>query len=429
MAMESTRVEARGAAAREPASGLGARAERWLLGKLYEGAGRPAVRFRLSDGTEVGGPVGAPALVIRDRATLLRLVLDSEMYFGEAYTDGRVEVEGDFVDFLSEVCRSTRDAPPVGALHHGAARLFLAGQRPRANTPEAARENISRHYDIGNDFYKLWLDRDLIYTCAYFRSPDDTLEEAQQAKLDHVCRKLRLAPGESVVEAGCGWGTLALHMAARYGVRVRAYNISREQIAFARERAQEVGLASRVEFVEDDYRAIEGRYDAFVSVGMLEHIGLENYENLGRVIDRSLGAGGRGFLHFIGRARPRPLNAWIERRIFPGAHIPALSEALAVLEPHDFAVEDVENLRLHYERTLACWLERFERAAPKVERMYDARLVRAWRMYLGGSIAAFRTAWLELFQVAFARVGKNDLPRTRAHLYGGPRDSWTAATS
>ena len=163
----------------------------------------------------------------------------------------------------------------------------------------------------------------MAYTCAYYPTAAATLDEAQVAKMDHVCRKLRLQSGETVVEAGCGWGTLALHMARHYGVRVRAFNISREQIAYARERAARAGLSGQVEYVEDDYRNISGRFDAFVSVGMLEHVGVENYETWAAVIRRALGGRGRGLIHSIGRNYPAPLQPWIEKRIFPGAYPPS----------------------------------------------------------------------------------------------------------
>jgi cyclopropane-fatty-acyl-phospholipid synthase len=235
--------------------------------------------------------------------------------------------------------------------------------------------------------------------------------------MDHVCRKLRLRPGETVVEAGCGWGALALHMATRYGAQVKAFNISREQIAYARSRARALDVEWRVEFIEDDYRNINSRYDAFVSVGMLEHVGRDHYDELGGLIDRCLQRDGRGLLHSIGQIRPAALNAWIEKRIFPGAYPPTLREMVAILEPQGFSVIDVENLRLHYALTLEHWLRRFEDARGRVGAMYDERFVRAWRLYLAGSLAAFNTGELQLFQVLFARGASNEVPWTRAHLY------------
>src|SRR4030095_2282029 len=195
-----------------------------------------------------------------------------------------------------------------------------------------------------NDFYGLWLDRELVYTCAYFPTPEASLEEAQVAKMEHVARTRRLRRGERVLEAGCGWGALALHLARRHGVRVRACNVSAEQVAWARERAQREGLAERVEFVEDDYRMLTGRYDAFVSVGMLEHVGPEHYADLRRVIDRTLASHGRGLLHSIGRNRPIEFGPFVARRIFPGAYPPTLREMVGLLEPADLSVLDVENL-------------------------------------------------------------------------------------
>jgi cyclopropane-fatty-acyl-phospholipid synthase len=220
-----------------------------------------------------------------------------------------------------------------------------------------------------------------------------------------------------VVEAGCGWGTLALHMARHYGVRVRAFNISREQVAFARARAASLGLSSQVEYVEDDYRNISGHYDAFVSVGMLEHVGVANYASLGEVIARSIGTQGRGLIHSIGRNRPAPLQPWIEKRIFPGAYPPSLAEMMQIFEPWDFSVLDVENLRLHYAQTLRHWLALFETASGRVREMFDEKFVRMWRMYLAGSIAGFTTGALQLFQVVFAPRDNNDVPMTREHLY------------
>jgi cyclopropane-fatty-acyl-phospholipid synthase len=278
----------------------------------------------------------------------------------------------------------------------------------------AAQANVHHHYDIGNEFYRLWLDENMVYTCAYFPTAEAALEDAQIAKFDLVCRKLQLRPGERVIEAGCGWGTFALHMARRYGVSVRAFNISSEQIAYARDRAREQGLMAAVEFVADDYRNVQGRFDVFVSLGMLEHVGADNYPDLGRVIDRSLTASGRGLLHFIGRNQPAPLNAWIRKRIFPGAYAPALSEVFEhVLEPHDLSVLDVENLRLHYAKTLQHWRRRFNAAVPQVAAMFDETFVRAWELYLAGSEAAFRTGSLQLFQVLFARGRSNAIPWTR----------------
>jgi cyclopropane-fatty-acyl-phospholipid synthase len=203
-------------------------------------------------------------------------------------------------------------------------------------------------------------------------------------------------------------------MAKQYGVTVRALNISAEQIAHARNRAKEDGLADRVEFVEDDYRNVRGDHDVFVSIGMLEHVGMPDYQTLGRVIDRSLTDRGRGLLHFIGRNQAAPLNPWIRKRIFPGAYAPTLREVFQhVLEPQALSVLDVENLRLHYAKTLESWRHRFEDSVYQVATIFDEPFVRAWRLYLAGSQAAFTTGTMQLFQVLFARGSSNAIPWTR----------------
>ncbi len=412
-----TRESAAGAAAHPKAARTTKRrsvASR-LIGRLLDAYGGPPVRVVLWSGEEVAASERPPLATVRlrDRRVLLELLWDPDLAFGDAYSEGRIEVEGDLARFLESVFCSARAGRRRGLPWPGLPRLSWL-----ADPIEEARRNIHHHYDVGNDFYRLWLDERLVYTCAYFPDPAAGLEQAQLAKMDHVCRKLALRPGEEVVEAGCGWGSLALHMAERYGVRVRAYNLSSAQIVHAREEARRRGLEAQVSFVEDDYRNITGRYDAFVSVGMLEHVGRDQYAALGRVIARALKPEGRGLLHSIGRARPQRMNRWLVRRIFPGAYIPSLKEMMDVFEPENLAVLDVENLRLHYARTLEHWLERLERAAARIRAAYDERLVRAYRLYLASSIAAFRTGSCHLYQIVFSRAGNDRIPWTRAHVYG-----------
>ena len=379
--------------------------DRWALERIRASVATAPIRFVLWDGFALepdGPPIGS--ISFKNRRALFSWVWDPDLNFGEAYMFGAVEIQGNLVAVLEAIYR---------ALPERDDRWRRMCQR--VNDRRASRENVHRHYDLGNDFYRLWLDRELVYTCAYFPTKDATLEDAQIAKTDLICRKLCLHSGDRVIEAGCGWGSLAMHMATKYGARVRAFNISTEQIAYARARAKEAGVAGQVEFVEDDYRNLRGTYDVFVSVGMLEHVGLAEYASLGQVIDRSLAHNGRGLLHFIGRDRPGLLNPWIRKRIFPGAYPPTLSEvSLRILEPHGLSVLDVENLRLHYVKTLEHWSERFERTADRVATVFDETFVRAWRLYLAGSQAAFSTGSMQLFQVLFARRGSNQIAWTRA---------------
>ena len=383
--------------------------DRWLAERVQRLVEPVAVRLELWDGSSPFAarrpPVGD--LVVRDRRTLLGLVVNPELWFGETYAAGRLAIRGAVEPVVEALSRLS------GPATSWRARIMAALAAP--NTLRDARRNI-HHYDLGNDFYQLWLDPDLVYTCAYFADPAMSLAAAQRAKLDLVCRKLRLRPGDTVVEAGCGWGALALHMARHYGVTVKAFNVSREQLDFARARAARDGLMGQVEFIDDDYRNVQGECDVFVSVGMLEHVGLRHFHSLAAVLGRTVRRhGGRGLLHFIGRDVPRPLNTWIRRRVFPGAYPPTLAEVTSrVLAPAGMSVIDVENLRLHYARTLELWSAGFAAATDEIRSTYGEQFRRTWELYLAGSQAAFATGWMQLFQVVFA-------PRE------SPPPSWTRA--
>ena len=413
-----------GIAKSPPAGKEGARPsgfDRWLVRRMAAKVGEPDVAFALWDGEDAYRPPGEchGRIVFRDRGALLSTAFSPELGFGDAFSAGRIEVEGDLVDVLARCYRSMDRTGSAAPKRNVLGRL----PKSRTNTTAGSRRHIRHHYDLGNDFYRLWLDDEMVYTCAYYDTPDATLEQAQRAKLDHVCRKLMLRPGQCVIEAGCGWGSLALHMAREYGVKVRAFNISQEQIAYARERAAREGMDGVVEFVQDDYRNIEGACDAFVSVGMLEHVGVRHFPALGEVVARTLGRGGLALIHSVGRNRPTPVNAWLEQRIFPGSYPPSLREMMAIFEPFNFSIIDVENLRLHYARTLREWLARFDRAVDTVRTMYDEEFVRAWRLYLAGCSAAFSANSIQLFQVVFAPSDNNGVPWTRAHVYPAPARS------
>ena len=378
--------------------------------------GNPRISVRLWDGNEFyfadGTPVGV--MEFHDRSALMNLAVSASVGFGDGYSKGGIEIHGDILEFLREVARAISARPNQ---NYYLSKFYSMLRAMRGNTQSRSKNNVHHHYDLGNDFYEMWLDERMVYTCAYYEDSDATLAEAQVAKLDHVCRKLELTPGQKVIEAGCGWGALAMHMAEHYGVNVKAYNNSHEQVAYAREKSAALGLEKRVEFVEDDYRTISDQCDVFVSVGMLEHVGLKNFHGLGGLIDRCLKSTGRGLIHSIGRSHPRPTDAWISKRIFPGGHIPSLGEITAVFEPYKFSILDVENLRLHYAKTCAEWLHNFDDVSDKVTEMYSEEFVRAWRLYLAGSSTAFETGTLQLYQIVFAPHGSNNVPMSRRFLY------------
>ncbi len=389
--------------------------EAFALRKFLQSIGSPRVAVRLWDDSRYGASESEAVgtISINHRRAFYHILRASDLGFGDQYSAGGIDITGNLVDVLKEIF-SCREA--VVNASKTLLRCLNRSRRPN-HTQSHAQENIHHHYDVGNTFYKLWLDQEMQYTCGYFSDPELTLEQAQQAKMDHVCRKLQLKPGDRVIEAGCGWGGLSRHMALHYDVSVTAYNISREQLHYARQRAKSEGYDQQVTYIENDYRNIQGQCDAFVSIGMLEHVGPANYPVLGDVMYQVLTEEGRGLIHTIGRNRPRSMSAWVDRRIFPGAYPPTLGEMMKVFEGHSFSVLDVENLRLHYAKTLTHWLTRYETANASVTEMFDDTFVRAWRLYLSSSIACFLSGGLQLFQVVFARGEKNAVPWSRQHLY------------
>lgn len=391
---------------------------RWLMKQV----GNPRISVRLWNGDEFNISTDRPVacMELRDRGVLFDMLRSPSIGFGEGYSRGSIEIHGDFLTFVNEISAALTQKR-TDSYYLPMARSMLHALRK--NTLSRSQHNVHHHYDLGNDFYKLWLDERMVYTCAYYDTPDATLDEAQVAKLDHVCRKLKLRPGQKVIEAGCGWGALAMHMAEHYSVNVVAYNNSKEQVAFARARAAELNLDDRVTFVEDDYRTIDGRCDAFVSVGMLEHVGLRNFRTLGELIKRSLKPDGLALIHTIGRSYRASMDPWIVKHIFPGGHAPSLSEMMNIFEPFRFSVLDVENLRLHYARTCEAWLRKFDAVADQVTDMYSEEFSRMWRMYLAGSSSGFRNGTLQLFQVLFAPRGNNSVPWTRKYQYPGGQET------
>ena len=391
---------------------------RALMRGLLKHVGSPRISIRLWNGDEFQITEERPVacMEIRSRGAALRLLQSPSIGFGECYSKGLIEVHGDLLTFVNEI---TAALTRKGERRYYVPRLRSRLRAMNVNSLTRSRNNVHHHYDLGNDFYKLWLDPNMVYTCAYYDAPAATLAEAQVAKLEHVCQKLNLQPGQKVVEAGCGWGALALHMAEHHGVNVVAYNNSTEQLKYATEQAAARSLDDRVKFVLDDYRTIDERCDAFVSVGMLEHVGVASYGTLGRLIKRCLKPDGFGLIHSIGRSHPQPMDPWIIKHIFPGGYAPSLSEMMAIFEPHKFSIIDVENLRPHYARTCAAWLQNFEAVADQVAATYSEEFARMWRLYLAGSSAGFQSGTLQLYQVVFTPGDNKKVPWTRDHLYRG----------
>jgi cyclopropane-fatty-acyl-phospholipid synthase len=375
--------------------------------------GPTGITFAFGDGG--GAPVH---LHIKTRHAERAITLDPALGLPEAFMDQEADfLEGDVLGFL-RIAYSNMGSHGVDAAWARAFEsLRVAFRRlQQINTATRAKRNVERHYDLKGELYRLFLDKDMQYSCAYFERPDMTLEEAQLAKKRHIAAKLRMTPGLNVLDIGSGWGGLGLFLAERFDAEVLGVTLSTEQHAVATERARVAGLDQRVHFEIRDYRSLSERFDRIVSVGMFEHVGVNHYRTYFDKCATLLKPGGVMLLHSIGRAGPPSATAaFIRKYIFPGGYIPALSEVLPHIEKAGLFVTDVEILRLHYAETLKAWRERFLANRDKAKALYDERFCRMWEFYLSGSEAAFRWQDLMVFQIQVAK--KNDVvPLTRDYI-------------
>jgi cyclopropane-fatty-acyl-phospholipid synthase len=367
--------------------------------------------FTFGDGS------GAPVAVRFISAQAQRAVLfDPELRLGEAYMDGTFVVEqGSIADVLALLMRQERLSAPKWAAPPKFVR-YLFRRVQQFNRRARSRQNVAHHYDLDGRLYSLFLDGDQQYSCAYFETPEQSLDDAQLAKKRHLAAKLRVEPGAAVLDIGCGWGGLALYLVEIAGGHVTGITLSREQYARAQQRAIERGRAQDAIFRLEDYRDVAGRFDRIVSVGMFEHVGVGFYDTFFRKCAQLLDDDGVMLLHTIGRSSvPGITNPWIAKYIFPGGYIPALSEVLPAIERAQLVVTDVEILQLHYAETLKTWRERFLAHREDVERLYDQRFVRMWEFYLAASEMAFRESDMVVFQIQMAKR-KGIVPQTRDYI-------------
>jgi cyclopropane-fatty-acyl-phospholipid synthase len=375
---------------------------------------------------EFGDAASDQQVVIRvhDRHLPMKLVLAPSLALGEAYMDGRITIErGTVREFLGVVTANlpALDAHPLQALRAKLARL--GPSRAGRNARKRARANVAHHYDLSGALYQLFLDTDRQYSCAYFRTGDETLEQAQAAKRRHLAAKLLLRPGDEILDIGSGWGGLALELASEADVRVHGITLSEEQLIAARARAGDSGLAERVRFDLLDYRDVQNRYDRVVSVGMFEHVGAADYDRFFASVARALKRDGVAVLHSIGRrSPPGGADPWISKYIFPGGYVPALSEVLAAVERSGLWAMDIEILRLHYAETLRHWHDRFQRRRHEVRGLYDERFCRMWEFYLAACEMMFRNGELMVFQIQLAHE-RDAVPLTRDYITDHDRRS------
>lgn len=347
-----------------------------------------------------------------------KLFINPALYAGEGYMDGTLTIEdGDLFELLDLVMSN------IGATHgHWAARTLKSIERfggllRTYNPISRAANNVAHHYDLSATLYERFLDEDMQYSMAYYRSPNDTLEQAQRQKVDHIARKLCLKPGMTVLDVGCGWGGLGLGLHQRYGVNVTGISLSEEQLKVARRRADEAGVSDNVQFLYKDYREVEGTFDRIVSVGMFEHVGLPMYRTFFKTMRKLLVDDGVAVLHTIGRADgPGASDSWTLKYIFPGGYAPALSEIVPHVEKAGFYITDVETLRLHYAYTLREWRRRFMEHRDEMEKIYDARFCRMWEFFLASAESSFHNAFHVNFHIQMSPKLET-VPLTRDYMY------------
>ena len=399
------------------------------------------LRLRAWDGSE-SGPPDTPVLIIRNRRALRRLIWQpNDLGLARAYVSGDLDVDGDLYEALGRTASLIWRAPdltglPIRAVASELLRLGILGKQPKPPPEEMAmtgtrhsrrrdRQAISHHYDVGNDFYRLVLGPSMVYSCAYWTSdePGYGLADAQRDKLDLICRKLGLKPGQRLLDVGCGWGSLAIHAAREYGVQVVGITLSTEQAEYARKQVAESGLADQVEIRIEDYRDLDdGPYDAVSSVGMAEHVGTEPYAEYAAILYNQLKPGGRLLNHQISRLhladkQPHQARSFIDAYVFPDGELAPVGTTVTLLEQAGFEVRDVHALREHYGRTLRAWVENLESDWATAVRLTSPGRARVWRLYMAASALAFEQSRIGVNQVLAVkdhRDGAADMPPTRS---------------
>ena len=373
------------------------------------------------DGSERSFGDGAEprvAVALKHPGTARRIALDPTLTLGECYMNGELVMEkGTVYDLLDLIYKNTG---PVAAraswMKLMAWARFALRRLDQMNTLSRSSRNVQHHYDLGDDLYRLFLDEDMQYSCAYYPSPDISLDEAQLLKKRHIAAKMQVEPGDTVLDIGCGWGGMGLYLARVLGANVTGVTLSHDQLGVAIRRSVETNLSDRARFMLQDYRTLTNQYDRIVSVGMFEHVGVNHYRAFFEKCKKLLKPGGNILIHTIGRYGPPGItNPFIAKYIFPGGYIPALSETMEVIEKTGLVVTDVEYLRLHYAETLRAWRTRFMERREEAKALYDERFCRMWEFYLASSEMAFRSQMMCNFQIQLAH-DQEAVPLTRDYM-------------
>ncbi|HEO7427810.1 TPA: class I SAM-dependent methyltransferase [Streptococcus agalactiae] len=353
-------------------------------------------------------------LKLNKNFSVSELSKDPSIVLGEAVMDGDIEIYGSIQELILSAYRCGDS--------------FLRNSKFSKLIPKQfhdkkhSKSDIQKHYDIGNDFYKLWLDDTMTYSCAYFKHENDSLEQAQLNKVHHILNKLNAQPGGKLLDIGCGWGTLIITTAKEYGLNATGITLSEEQASFITKRIKEEGLENKVTVLIKDYRDIRETYDYITSVGMFEHVGKENLSQYFQTISKRLNINGLALIHGItgqvGGNHGSGTNSWINKYIFPGGYIPRLTENLNHIASAGLQIADLEPLRRHYQKTLELWTKNFHNALPEVQKTHDKRFINMWDLYLQSCAASFESGNIDIFQYLLSKgVSKDTMPMTRDYMY------------
>ncbi|SFL71099.1 cyclopropane-fatty-acyl-phospholipid synthase [Pelosinus propionicus DSM 13327] len=383
-----------------------------IFGKIENGS----LAIRYWDGEEIiyGQPKGNMKLIFKTMPTL-HFANDPILAMGESYMSGALDYEGHLEDFLRLL-----DANPQAFVKNNILTKTVQAMSGLSSRFQA-KQNIQHHYDLGNDFFSLWLDKTMSYSCAYFKHSDNTLEQAQLQKIDYILKKLNLKPGEALLDIGCGWGWLIIKAVQTYGVKAMGITLSEEQFKKSQQRIASLNLTDQITVKLLNYLDLDEktyRFDKIVSVGMFEHVGKKNIPNYLEKISSLLAPGGLSLLHTItDTTENKPENSWIKKFIFPGGYVPSLREVIWQLPEYDFHLLHMESLRMHYAKTLDCWYHNFSDHIDIIKEKFDDQFVRMWSLYLQGCAAAFRATGLDIHQLLFSKGLNNNLPLTYEHLH------------
>jgi len=339
------------------------------------------------------------------------VIRDPFITLGEGYMTKKIDIDGNVQEVIESLYNNKESFMSNGVKYQKLIKFI-------PNSIKKSKSDIKYHYDIGNDFYKLWLDKTMTYSCGYFKSENDSLEQAQKNKVEHILKKLSLKKGQTLLDIGCGWGELITTAAKEYGVKAVGVTLSEEQYEADKERIKKEGLEGQVEVILEDYREIKNRtFDRVVSVGMVEHVGKGRIDEYFQDVDKLLNKGGISLLHCITGVKEGGTNSWVNKYIFPGGYLQSVSEIINSLTTHSFYLVDVESLRRHYGRTLEHWSRNFENALPEIEKMKDETFIRMWRMYLNACAASFNCGNIDIHQFLFTKGINGDIPWTRDYMY------------